>query len=99
MNHLLLSGNEVMILFVILVYDIHVKRVAKVLKKCRQYLNWVQNSVFEGEISDGNYQKLMIELNHIIKEQDSVIIYNMRTTRYYSRTILGVERCETGNIL
>lgn len=88
-----------MILFVILVCDIHVKRVAKVLKKCRQYLNWVQNSVFEGEISDGNYKKLMIELNHIIKEQDSVIIYNMRTTRYYSRAILGVERCETGNIL
>ena len=39
-------------MFIILVYDIDVKRVGKVLKKCREYLNWVQNSVFEGEITD-----------------------------------------------
>lgn len=86
-------------MFVILVYDINVKRVGKVLKKCRKYLNWVQNSVFEGEISDGNYIKLTMELNHIIKDEDSVIIYNMRTTKYYSRQILGKERCEIGNMI
>lgn len=71
-------------MFIILVYDIDVKRVGKVLKKCREYLNWVQNSVFEGEISDGNFKKMMIELERIIKESDSIIIYNMRTTKYYS---------------
>lgn len=86
-------------MFIILVYDIHVKRVAKVLKKCRQYLNWVQNSVFEGEISEGNYKKFTLELNQIIKEEDSVIIYNMRTTKYYARTIMGKERSKIGNIL
>ena len=37
-------------MFVILVYDIKEQRVTKVLKKCREYLSWVQNSVFEGEI-------------------------------------------------
>lgn len=86
-------------MFVILVYDIQEKRVGKVLKKCRQYLNWVQNSVFEGEISAGNYKKLTLELDQIIQDDDSVIIYNMRTTRYYSRDILGKERIEQGNIL
>jgi len=86
-------------MFVILVYDINEKRVNKVLKKCRQYLNWVQNSVLEGEISEGNYKKMTTELEQIIDDTDSVIIYNMRTTRYYSRKILGVERSETGNIL
>jgi CRISPR-associated protein Cas2 len=86
-------------MFVILVYDIQEKRVGKVLKKCREYLNWVQNSVFEGEISDGNYKKLMVELNHIIRDDDSVIIYNMRTTRYYSREILGKERSHIDNII
>ena len=86
-------------MFIILVYDIDVKRVGKVLKKCREYLNWVQNSVFEGEISDGNFKKMMIELERIIKESDSIIIYNMRTTKYYSRKLLGIERGETGHIL
>mgnify|MGYP001110025147 CR=1 FL=1 len=87
-------------MFIILVYDVNEKRVAKVLKKCRQYLNWVQNSVLEGEISDANYKKLKMELSRIIhREEDSVIIYNLRTTKYYSREIIGIERGETGNII
>ncbi len=38
-------------MFVILVYDFEQKRVAKALKIARKYLYWVQNSVFEGEIT------------------------------------------------
>ncbi|TWH47935.1 CRISPR-associated Cas2 family protein [Sporomusa sp. KB1] len=87
-------------MFIILVYDVNEKRVNKVLKKCRQYLNWVQNSVLEGEISDANYKKLTMELERIInKEEDSVIIYNMRTTRYYKREILGMERSSISTII
>jgi CRISPR-associated protein Cas2 len=41
-------------MFVVLVYEFDVNRVAKALKRCRKYLNWVQNSVFEGEISEVN---------------------------------------------
>jgi len=80
-------------LFVILVYDFNEKRVAKALKKCREYLNWVQNSVFEGEITDANLVKLKHELEHIMKQnEDSVIIYQFRTMRYYEREILGTEK-------
>lgn len=87
-------------LFVILVYDVNEKRVAKVLKKCRQYLNWVQNSVFEGEISDANLKKLKMELERIIKrDEDSVIFYNLRTTKYSSREILGLKKGGDENII
>ena len=48
-------------MFVIIVYDVGEKRVAKALKTCRKYLNWVQNSVLEGEISDVNLKKLRAE--------------------------------------
>jgi len=86
--------------FVILVYDVNEKRVAKVLKKCRQYLNWVQNSVFEGEISDSNLAKLKMELSRITNSsEDSVIIYNLRTTRYYSRDIMGLKKGGDDNII
>jgi len=87
-------------LFIILVYDVSEKRVAKVLKKCRQYLHWVQNSVLEGEISDAGLKKLKMELERIIKkDEDSVIIYNLRTTKYSSREIMGIEKSSPGNIL
>ncbi|WP_347491514.1 CRISPR-associated endonuclease Cas2 [Desulfoscipio sp. XC116] len=87
-------------MFVIVVYDVGQKRVVKVLKKCRQYLNWVQNSVLEGEISDANLKKLKMELERIIhKDQDSVIFYSLRTTKYSSREIMGLEKGGDENII
>ncbi|ATW27429.1 CRISPR-associated endonuclease Cas2 [Candidatus Formimonas warabiya] len=80
-------------MFVILVYDVGEKRVNKVLKKARKYLNWVQNSVLEGEISDANYKKLKYELGKIMNlDEDSAIIYQLRTTKYSSREIIGIEK-------
>ncbi|MFD1426291.1 CRISPR-associated protein Cas2 [Kroppenstedtia sanguinis] len=74
-------------------YDIGQKRVAKVLKTSRKYLNWVQNSVLEGNISRVNYEKLKAELNTIIKpEVDSVIFYTFRTTKYSKREIIGIQK-------
>lgn len=80
-------------MFLILVYDVNEKRVNKVLKTCRKYLHWVQNSVLEGEISDANLKKFKIELNRIIdQDEDSVIFYILRTTKYSEREILGLEK-------
>lgn len=80
-------------MFIILVYDVNEKRVAKVLKTCRKYLSWVQNSVFEGEISKASFTKLIRELEAIIdRETDSVIYYTFRSLTYSKREILGVEK-------
>jgi CRISPR-associated protein Cas2 len=82
-------------MFVILVYDVGEKRVSKALKTCRKYLNWVQNSVFEGEISKANLKKLKFELKRIIHDDhDSVIFYVLRSTKYSERQILGLEKGE-----
>lgn len=87
-------------MFVILVYDVEQKRVAKVLKTCRKYLYWVQNSVLEGEITEANLTKLKTELKRIIKEdKDSVIIYRFRTTRYSAIETLGIKKGGEENIL
>ncbi len=70
------------------------------LKKCRQYLNWVQNSVLEGEISDANFRKLKMELERIIqKDEDSVMFYSLRTTKYSSRDIMGIKKGGDDNII
>lgn len=80
-------------MFAILVYDIEEKRVAKVLKTCRKYMTWVQNSVFEGDITEGNMQKLKAELNRKIdKDKDSVLIYMFQSKKYYQKENLGKEK-------
>jgi CRISPR-associated protein Cas2 len=74
-----------------MVYDIAEERVYKVLKTARKYLTWVQNSVLEGEISDAGFERLKMELREIIEEdEDSIIFYTMRTTRYTSRENMGI---------
>jgi CRISPR-associated protein Cas2 len=78
-------------MFVIMVYDISEKRVQKVLKTSRKYLYWVQNSVFEGEITNASFAKLKMELRKIIDEEyDSILFYTFRTTKYSERENIGI---------
>ncbi|MGC8943951.1 MAG: CRISPR-associated endonuclease Cas2 [Caldisericia bacterium] len=80
-------------MYVIMVYDINEKRVNKVLKIGRKYLDWIQNSVLEGEITVAKYEKLKMELLDIInKDEDSVIFYILRTTMYSKREIIGLSK-------
>jgi CRISPR-associated protein Cas2 len=63
------------------------------LKACRKYLHWVQNSVFEGDISESRLKALRMELVRIMDpKEDSVIIYSLRTTKYSSREIMGLKK-------
>ena len=83
-----------------MVYDINEKRVNKVLKIGRKYLNWMQNSVLEGEITRAKFIKLKNELKSITKkEEDSIIFYKLRTIRYFDRETMGVEKALNEQIL
>ena len=80
-------------MYVIMVYDVEVERVNKVLKTGRKYLNWVQNSVLEGEITSARLEKLKAELKKIIKEdKDSIIFYILRDVRYTRRETMGLSK-------
>ena len=65
-------------MYVILVYDMGEKRVAKMLKLCRKYLNWIQNSVFEGEISEVRLKELILKAEEMMDlDTDSLIIFQI----------------------
>lgn len=82
-------------MYVILVYDIGEKRVAKMLKLCRQYLNWIQNSVFEGELTEVKLKELQIRAGKIMKlEEDSLIIFKSRDAKWLEKEIVGKEKNE-----
>lgn len=83
-------------MYIILVYDIGEKRVGKMLKLCRKYLNWIQNSVFEGEISEVKLLELKSRAAGIMeKEEDSLIIFSSRQERWLEKEIIGKERAAT----
>ena len=80
-------------MYVILVYDCGEKRVAKMLKLCRKYLNWIQNSVFEGEISEARLKDLLRQANNFMdKEIDSIILFKGRDKGAMVKEIVGKER-------
>lgn len=80
-------------MYVIIVYDVEEKRVANVCKFLRQYLHWVQNSVFEGELTEGKFKEVQIGLKKRIKaDKDSILFYKLRTGNEFDKEILGVEK-------
>ena len=87
-------------MYFIIVYDIDVKRVAKVCKYLRQHLNWVQNSVFEGELTKAQFARVQSGLLGIIDESaDSVLIYQMRHEKWMDRQVIGIEKNPVTNLL
>ena len=70
-------------MYIILVYDMGEKRVGKMLKLCRRYLHWVQNSVFEGEISPVKLKELKLEAKAFMEEdEDSILIFKSRQEKW-----------------
>jgi CRISPR-associated protein Cas2 len=80
-------------MYVLLVYDIKEKRVGKMLKLCRRYLNWIQNSVFEGEITEVKLKELLAKASDFLDtDEDSVLIFKSRSQEWLEKQVLGQER-------
>ena len=79
-------------MYVIIVYDVSIERVNRVRQFLRQYLKWVQNSVFEGELTDAELLDVKSTLKSVVSKNDSVIIYTLRTEKEVRREIVGSEK-------
>ncbi|MCX9012369.1 MAG: CRISPR-associated endonuclease Cas2 [Candidatus Methanoperedens sp.] len=87
-------------MYVVIVYDVGVERVNKIRIYLKQYLNWVQNSVFEGELTEPEYMKIMNHLKEIIDESlDHVICYKSRDKRYLDTEEIGTRKAEISTII
>ncbi len=87
-------------MYVIAMYDVGEKRVGKMLKLLRRYLNWIQNSVFEGEISEVKLMELKHKAMQIMNEEtDSLIIFKTRQEKWLDKEIVGHERQELDTFL
>ncbi len=70
------------------------------LKLVREYMNHVQNSVFEGELTKAQLEELKYRIKELINEQqDSIIIYCVGSKRWSNREVLGVEKNSAENFI
>jgi CRISPR-associated protein Cas2 len=87
-------------MYILIVYDVEVARVTKVHKFLKRHLHWVQNSVFEGELTDAQSEVVKAGLRRILDEEtDSALFYTSRDQRWLKRESIGRERGEIGNLL
>lgn len=87
-------------MYYIIVYDVNVKRVAKMLKLMREYLNHVQNSVLEGDLTEAQFEELKYRVQKLMNpSEDSLIIYCVGNKKWSSREVIGVEKRSAGNFI
>lgn len=87
-------------MYVIAMYDVGEKRVGRMLKLFRRYLHWIQNSVFEGEITEVKLSELKLKATKIMDEEtDSVIFFKSRQEKWLEKEIVGQERQELGTLI
>lgn len=87
-------------MYVIVAYDVSVERVNKVKAYLRTTLTWVQNSLFEGELTEGQ----LIELRHglkerIVEEKDSIIVYVLGSKEYAEKETMGISKGDSKNVV
>jgi len=86
-------------MYIILVYDVGEKRVGKMLKLCRRYLSWIQNSVLEGELTEVQLKQLKAEAKDLMEKEDSLIIFSSRNERWLEKEVIGEEKGSTDQFL
>lgn len=85
---------------IVLIYDVTDNKCSKIKKECNKYLNHVQNSVFEGDLSLSKLTELKQNLDKIIdNEKDSIIIYSINNPKWIKKDIIGIEKNKMDNFI
>lgn len=92
-------------MYVILVYDIKTdydgqRVLSRTFKTCKKYLSHIQNSVFEGELSESQIVRLKYELDAIIrKDIDSIILFKSRNEKWLIKDMWGKQEDKASNFI
>lgn len=87
-------------MYVVIIYDVEQARVGKVCQYLRRFLHWVQNSAFEGELTEVQLERIKLGLGKIIDPScDSVYIYRLPHKKYLRREVMGQVKAPTEQFL
>jgi len=87
-------------MYCVFVYDVSTKRLDRVRGLLAQYMTWVQNSAFEGEVTPSQVREIKSRLMSIIDvDEDSVLIYSVPERKRMAREHLGLIKAEEKHII
>ncbi|GGI97177.1 CRISPR-associated protein Cas2 [Halobellus salinus] len=75
--------------YVIVVYDMEADRTHKMLKFLRRYLTHAQNSVLEGDVTEGDLEKIRSGVDDLLNPGESTIIYCVSSEKMVERSVFG----------
>ena len=85
---------------VIIAYDISIERLPKVYHIMKQYLNWIQNSAFEGDLTQGQLEELRLKASKVINpSQDCIVVFTMDNPKWLNKDVWGRDKGLTGSII
>ncbi|WP_420028564.1 CRISPR-associated endonuclease Cas2 [Halorussus lipolyticus] len=82
-------------MFVVIVYDVRADRTQQICDYLRRWLNWRQNSVFDGHLTESEYEEVRSWIQSFVDTGEQVLLYT--TTREDALDIeeFGDEREDT----
>ena len=87
-------------MYVIIVYDVGVDRINNIRKFLKRFLIWIQNSVFEGEITESQLIRIENYLNkNTEQDYDFIKIYILSSNKYLKMDVIGTIKKENSNII
>lgn len=86
-------------MFVIVVYDTEKRNCAQLHKYLKRYLNWNQNSVFEGTVTAAQLMQIKKVLEKKRAKDSHVIIYSMENDKLLTKEELGDPQGGSDNVL
>lgn len=86
-------------MYVVAVYDVEADRTRIMLNFFRKYLTHVQNSVFEGEVTEGELHEIQGFVEDALQEGESVILYELSSENLLDRTVYGEDPAEDDRFL
>ncbi len=85
--------------YVVIVYDMQADRTHLLLNFLRQYLTHVQNSVFEGDVTEGDLETIENHLDSLLEPDESTIIYEVSSEKLLNRSVFGEDPTEDRRFL
>lgn len=79
----------VSVVYVVVVYDMEADRTQKMLKFLRRFLTHVQNSVLEGDVTEGDLERIRSGVGDLLNPGESTIIYRVSSERMVERYVFG----------
>ncbi len=86
-------------MYILIVYDTERHNCAKLHKLLKRFLNWNQRSVFEGSVTEAQYERIKKMVDDVRANDSHVVFYSMENEKLLRREELGEGAGNVSNIL